>query len=183
VKAHCVVSNEFFDALPVHRIYRVAGSFREIYVAWQERGFAEQLGPASGAALEALAVAGRPDPADGWRGEACAVLNPVVQAIARLVERGVVLTIDYGYGDDERDLGTPGDSLVAYHRHQWTEDIFRRVGKQDLTSHVDFRAVLRLGRRSGLEPAGAVSQREFLLGRGLASDAEDWLNSGPGLRA
>ena len=46
-------------------------------------GFAEQLGPASGAALEALAVAERPDPADGWRGEVCAVLNPVVQAIAR----------------------------------------------------------------------------------------------------
>jgi SAM-dependent MidA family methyltransferase len=176
VKAHCVVSNEFFDALPVHRVVWAGGSLGEVFVGWSDRGFVEQIDSASSAAVEAWVAAGRPDPPDEWRGEVCSVLGPVVRSIARLVNRGVVLSIDYGYGDDPADESTPGDSVVGYHRHQWTEEIYRRIGEQDLTSHTDFRALLRLGQRKGLVPAGSLSQRDFLLDRGLATAAEKWAN-------
>ncbi|HLZ09021.1 MAG TPA: SAM-dependent methyltransferase, partial [Chloroflexota bacterium] len=178
-RAHCVISNEFLDALPVHRVHQVAGTVREVYVEWRDRGFSEQLGAASDAALEAWDVAEWPDPAEGWSGEVCSAVNPVVRAIAGLVERGVVLTIDYGYGDNLHGQVRPGESLVAYHRQQWTADLYRRIGEQDLTSHVDFRLFLRLGRRYGLEPAGSVSQRDFLLGSGLARFAEKWAHREP----
>ncbi|MGH2460645.1 MAG: SAM-dependent methyltransferase, partial [Chloroflexota bacterium] len=38
VRAHAVVSNEFFDALPVHRVVWLDGRLRESYVDWGEWG-------------------------------------------------------------------------------------------------------------------------------------------------
>lgn len=179
VKAHSVVSNEFFDAVPLHRVTWVGGSLGEVWVGWSDQGFSESIGPASPAAADAWAATGRSEPPEGWRGEVRSALETVVRSIADIIDRGVVLTIDYGYGDELNDEATPGDSVVAYHRHQWTDDIYRRIGEQDLTGHVDFRALLRLGRRFLLEPSGSLSQRDFLLDRGLAAAAEKIANRQP----
>lgn len=180
-RVHCLISNEFFDALPVHRLARIDGRLREVYVDWTEDGFAEKFGPLSDPAL--AGVLGERGDAEGWRGEVCGVLNDVLEQLAGLVDNGVILTIDYGYGvADGRLGGPPGETLVAYHRHNWNDDVYRRVGRQDLTSHLDFAALFRLGRHFGLEPAGALTQRDFLLSRGLADETERWavLQTTPG---
>jgi len=172
IRAHCVLSNEFFDALPVHRVAWLGGALREVFVDWTGDGFVERFGePSSPALVARLREMGLVFP-EGWRGEICLRLDPVVAAVAALIDRGVVLTIDYGV-----DPANPErrDTLVAYHRHHWSDDVFHRVGEQDLTSHVDFDALLRIGRVHGLEPAGSTTQREFLLGHGLAEEAERWV--------
>lgn len=173
-RVHCVVSNEFFDALPVHRLARVSGELREAYVDWSDQGFTERLGPLSDPRLGD--VLGDRGEAEGWRGEVCGVLPDVVAELAGLMDTGVILTIDYGYGVADGRLGPPnGETLLAYHRHHWNDDLFHRVGLQDLTSHLDFAALFRLGRQPGLEPAGALTQRDFLLSRGLAAATERWV--------
>ncbi len=172
-RVHGVVSNEFFDALPVHRVAWVGGALREVYVDWAGGGFVERLGEPSLAVQIAWRAQQNQSRAEGWRGEVCERLRPILTALTHLIDRGVVLTIDYGYGLDD-DAAPPGETLLAYHRHYWTDDLYRRIGEQDLTSHVDFGAFQRLGREVGLEPAGALSQRAFLLGLGLAADAETW---------
>ena len=84
-----------------------------------------------------------------------------------------MLTFDYGYELDQlRDTDT--ETLVAYHRHQWNDDVYRRVGEQDLTSHLDVDSFLRIGREVGLEPAGVTSQRDYLRGLGFAEEADRW---------
>jgi SAM-dependent MidA family methyltransferase len=168
---HAVVSNEFFDALPVHRLTRVGGALREIYVDWAESGFIERVGDLSDPGLAALIEHRNGVYIDGWCGEACSRLERILALIAGVVDRGVVLTIDYGFESGEA-LGSSGETLVAYHRHQWNDDVYRRVGEQDLTSHLDVAALLDIGRKVGLMPVGVTTQREFLLGLGFADEAE-----------
>src|SRR3984885_9192604 len=47
----CIFSNEFFDALPVHRLVREGDALREIYVGLGANGLCEQSGPLSTLAL------------------------------------------------------------------------------------------------------------------------------------
>lgn len=173
IKAHCVVSNEFFDALPVHRVAWLDGRLREIYVDWGENWFVERLGDLSDEALGRWIIDGGIVPPEGWRGEICLRLAPTIETLAALVERGVILSIDYGYQTAELfDPARVGGTLLAYHRHQWNDELFERVGEQDLTSHVDFGALARLGRRWSLEPVFGTTQRNFLLRLGLADEVE-----------
>jgi SAM-dependent MidA family methyltransferase len=173
-KVSCIVSNEFFDALPVHRVAWLGGRLREVYVDWGRAGIFERLGEPSHPALVDW-LADRGAPAEGWRGEICLRLEPTLRELASLLDRGLVLTIDYGRGPgDDASRPFAEESVVAYHRQQWSDELYQRVGDQDLTSHVDFDALLRLGRQLGLEPAGALTQRDFLLSRGLADNSECW---------
>lgn len=171
VQVHCVLSNEFFDALPVHRVAWVGGRLREVFIDRGERGFAERLGEPSDAALARWIADGGVLPPEGWRGEICLRLVPVIEAIAGILDRGLMLTIDYGDETADRFQKLNG-TLLAYYRHQWTDDVLRRVGEQDLTSHVDFGALLRVGRRYGLEPVFLTNQRDFLLRLGLVDESE-----------
>lgn len=180
VKAHCVVSNEFFDALPVHRVAWLDGRLKEIFVDRGEQGFVERVGDPSDAALAKWILDGDIVPPDGWRGEICLRLMSAVAAIAAIVERGAVLSIDYGYETSELfDPRHAGGTLLAYFRHQWNEDLLERVGEQDLTSHVDFGALIRIGRSVGLEPCFLTTQRDFLLRLGLSEEVERWVAREP----
>jgi len=170
--AHCVISNEFFDAVPVHRVTWLRGQLHEIFVDWSDRGFVERNGPPSDSRLIDCVVGFGIDPPEGWTGEICLRLPKIVEQIAQLIERGVVLTIDYGVETESPSRLSPSDgTIVAYHRHQWNEDVLARVGEQDLTSHVDFSTLIRLGQCHDLQPAGLTSQREFLLALDFANVA------------
>jgi SAM-dependent MidA family methyltransferase len=169
------LSNELFDALPVHRLTRVGGTLRELYVDVAGGRFVERLGELSEPGLAAL-VAHRLDAQrEGWRGEACSRIAPILARVASLIDRGVVLTIDYGYLADN----APGETLLAYYRHQWSAEIFERVGEQDLTSHLDLTYFLEHGKAFGLQPVSVATQRDFLLGLGLAVEAERWAGREP----
>jgi len=180
IKAHCVVSNEFFDALPVHRVAWLDGRLKEIYVDWGERGFVERVGDPSDDALARWIVDGGIVPPEGWRGEICLRLMATVEVLSEIVGRGVMLSIDYGYETAEFfERHHAAGTLMAYYRHQWNEDLLERVGEQDLTSHVDFGALARLGRQAGLAPCFLTTQRDFLLELGLSDDVERWISREP----
>jgi SAM-dependent MidA family methyltransferase len=92
-----------------------------------------------------------------------AMLAWLEQATAAL-ERGFLLTIDYGY--PAQDLYRPGrqrGSLLAYRQHRAGEDWLSLPGEQDLTAHVNFTALEERGRELGLEPLGGATQASFLL--------------------
>jgi SAM-dependent MidA family methyltransferase len=87
---------------------------------------------------------------------------------ARGIGRGYAIVIDYGYPAAElyqahRLRGT----VRAYAGHTVSDDPFRRVGRQDLTAHVDFTTLQRAGEEAGLTAAGLTTQGAFLAGLGL----------------
>jgi SAM-dependent MidA family methyltransferase len=89
------------------------------------------------------------------------------------MERGIVLTIDYGhtaqdlYGPD-RARGT----LLCYWKQLTSEDPYTRVGQQDMTAHVDFTALATAGDEAGLRVTGFTNQMSFLMSLGVERELE-----------
>lgn len=165
-----MLSNELVDAFSVHRIRMVNGEPKELYVADVDGRFVEQTGPLSTQALadslrrlEALDI----KLPDGYTTEINLQAIAWVHEVARVLKRGVAITIDYGhtaqdlYGPD-RKRGT----LLCYFRHEASEDPYVQVGMQDMTAHVDFTALATAGDEVGLHLTGFTNQLSFLMGLG-----------------
>lgn len=174
----CVITNELLDALPVHRFVVEGGIPREVYVGLDGDAFAEALGaPASPDAARLLArvPSGLPD---GYRGEVCPAAARWLAGAAAALDRGFVLTVDYG--GLRQDLYAPhrqGGTLQCHYRHVATGNPYVRVGAQDVTAHVDFSLLREEGEAAGLTTLGYATQRDFL--RNLGADV--YLDALPGL--
>jgi len=75
-----------------------------------------------------------------------------VSRAAALLDRGYLVTVDYGserdelWGRPDRRLGT----LRAFYRHQMVDDVLARPGEQDLTTTIDWTQIQKAGARAGL---------------------------------
>lgn len=163
----CILSNELLDAMPVHRVTVANGALREIYVTWNG-AFAEELRAPSTPDLtryfEHLGV----QPGEGCRAEVNLAAPDWVRSTATALSRGFLITFDYGY--EAEDLYAPwrtDGTLLCFHRHNASADPYTRIGRQDITSHVDFTSVRRAGEDAGLTTLGIASQSEFLMNLGL----------------
>jgi len=162
----CILSNEFFDALPVHRLVRRDGELREAYVGVEAEKLVESEGDLSTRGLaEHLRWLGSELPEDA-RFDVALDAPAHMRELGRTLDHGFVLTVDYGARTEEL-LARPQGSLVCYYRHRAVDDPLARPGDQDVTAHVDFSALVKAGREVGLEPVAYLSQREFLAEMGL----------------
>ena len=163
----CVLSNELLDAFPVRRFEIRDGRVLEVYVVVCGGRFAEELDEPSTPALaehvERLGVA----LPEGFRGELNTGIAPWIADVSGALERGFVLTIDYGYVREELNSADRGDTVQGYYRHTGGASPYDRVGEQDLTAHVDFTHVVEEGRRAGLRALSLQSQARFLRDMGL----------------
>ncbi len=170
----CVLSNEFFDALPVHRLVREGHDLREIYVGLGAHGLCEQFGALSTPALAEYLTRQGITLQEGQQAEinleACAWINEVGARLGR----GFALTIDYGHEAEELyDHRHMRGTLLAYEKHRASEKFFDAPGEQDLTAHVNFTALERHGSQAGLQRTGFTSQSNFLLSLERHSDFAD----------
>jgi SAM-dependent MidA family methyltransferase len=153
-----VVSNEFFDALPVRLFDATSRGPQEVGVAWDGSAFVEVH----------LGIASIDDaPAQG-RFEVNPRAYPTMRALCRLVARGAVLTFDYGYPQEQ--LWAPwrmSGTLLCFYRHTAHEDPYIHVGEQDMTTHVNFSELAAAAEDEGMAVHGPVSQASFLHALGL----------------
>ena len=159
----CVFSNELVDNFSVHQVI-MADELMEICVKY-DNGFGELLRPAGDALKEYLSCLGVQLPR-GYRAEINLEATQWIEEVGTALERGWVMTIDYGYSAPalySRSSGT----LACYHRHRVHHCPYMFIGEQDITSHVNFTALDRWGRRQGLEVCGYTNQGHFLQGLGL----------------
>ena len=167
----CLYSNELIDAFPVHLVEMTGQGLQEVYVTVAgddlHEILAEPSTPALSEYLARLAISLYP----GQRAEinlaACDWLKSVAEALAR----GFVLTIDYGFPAAElyapvRKNGT----LICYHRHAIEENPYIRLGRQDMTSHVDFTTLSNVGEKLGLTNIWFGEQYRFLMGAGMMEE-------------
>lgn len=164
----CFLTNELVDAFPVHLIERREGELKEVFVVNGEEGFAEDLRPLSTEKINEYYRLVGTKPAEGNRSEANLAALDWMAQVAEMVGRGFVLTIDYGYPAEElmapyRQDGT----LLCYHRHQANEEPYQRVGCQDITAHIDFTALQKIGEKNGLQNLYFGEQYRFLMGLGF----------------
>lgn len=163
-----IISNEFFDALPVHRIKVKDKSIMEIYLRLDEAGenIIEELAPPSRAEIisyfDMLEIQFPNSYPDGYETEVNLEAVEYIKKLGQVLKRGYVITIDYGYPATEyysieRHRGT----ILAYHQHKSSENLYEHVGQQDITAHLNFSAISRAGTSSGLESIGFSNQMNF----------------------
>ena len=168
-----ILANEVLDAMPVHLVvwrgdalYKRGVSSAGNEFIWSERPLAE------GALFEAARELTDGIRSGGNEGEyvseICLEARGFVASLAKMLQRGAILLIDYGFGRDEyyhpqRRQGT----LMCHYRHHAHDNPFYLPGLQDITSHVDFSAIASSGVEAGLKLLGYTTQACFLINCGI----------------
>jgi SAM-dependent MidA family methyltransferase len=173
----CFFSNELVDAFPIHRFTLQQAELQEIYVrqADSETGFLfeETLAAPSTAQLSAyfrlnqIEITDSSYP-DGYSSEVNLAALAWLEDVTKRLQRGYVLTIDYGYPASQyyspaRQQGT----LQCFYQHRSHDNPYLNIGQKDITAHVDFTALQEQGQQCGLETIGFTQQGLFLMGLGL----------------
>ena len=167
----CFISNELLDSFPVHRFQVQRGEVREIYVGLDEcGGFVDVLGVPSTPLIVQRLKKLEFELTEGFRGEVNLGVAPWITGISRALQRGFVITIDYGHEarelcSVERSKGT----ILTYSNHTWGGSPYQRIGRQDITAQVDFSNIALEGLSLGLNSIGLRTQSQFLRGLGLTT--------------
>ena len=162
-------ANELLDAMPTHQVVMRDEGLREMYVS---PALALHEGPPSTPALaeylQRLGVTLEP----GWRVEINLRAVEWIRGLARRLDRGFIILIDYGH--EARELYSVGHSngtLTTFARHTaegpessaGTPRWLKSPGEQDITAHVDFTSVRAAAEEEGLFTLGFLDQTYFLL--------------------
>jgi SAM-dependent MidA family methyltransferase len=140
-------SNELLDSMPV----RLIGQSKEKLVDLEGDGFVLIERPLSNGA-----TASRPprkkaafnQPALDW-----------IDNVAAKLRRGYVLAVDYGHLSNAFD-----GSVQVRARHRYLDSPFERIGRADLTMHVDWMSIVERAQANGLNVAGFTDQHHFITG-------------------
>ena len=164
----CILSNELLDAFPVHMVEKRDGRLLEVYVTLQDDRIVENLYEPSTLALQRRLDALDVQLADGQRAEINLAMTSWLADAARSLNRGFLLTIDYGRKASELfSLSRFRGTLTTFYRHTQTDNPYVRVGRQDITAQVDFTTLQRLGKKFGLTNLAYLTQAQFLTTLGL----------------
>ena len=177
-----VFSNEFLDALPVHRVGWDANAH-----SWFEWGVTVQAGgfdwcrmPRGGSGGSSK-VAGpasvlshfQPSPANGllealpngFTIDICPAAEQWWREAATVLDCGKLLAIDYGLTTEEIFAPVRKEGTVrSYQHHRSSGDVLADPGEQDITAHVNFSAIQAAGVSAGLKTVSFQTQAQLLTG-------------------
>ena len=173
-----ILSNELIDSFPVHRLTSRKGSLKEIYVGLDESEsntgtLTDIIGPPStealGCYLERLGVRLE----DNQRIEVSLDLEGWVDTVSKKLERGYVMTIDYGLPAAELFSPDRPGTLICHFEHTLNDDPYINIGTQDITTHADFTTLNLLSLNSGMSLGGFTTQGSFFIGVGIEDEYMD----------
>ncbi len=174
----CFLANEFIDALPVHRLRVRNGLPKELYVCYNGGDFFEREGEVSSDAVRGEFEALRPYLKEGQSCEVNVGASGWMGRVSEGLRKGFVVTIDYG---DEADGiyrdGNHDGTVRCFYRHTVNQDYYERPGGQDITSHVNFTALMNAGELAGLKVAGFTKQSHYLLALGILERLNNFGNN------
>jgi SAM-dependent MidA family methyltransferase len=161
-------SNELVDAFPVHRIQVTGGQAQELFVDYHDGKFTEVLRPLATPQLATYLRRLKLTLPEGYRTEINLLALEWMKQVAQTLDRGVVLTIDYGHtAQDLYGPDRPRGTFLCYFHQMASENPFERIGLQDMTAHVDFSSLATAGGDAGLSVTGFTNQMSFLMGLGI----------------
>jgi SAM-dependent MidA family methyltransferase len=170
-----IFANELLDAFPVHRVTTRSGLLREFFVDLdQGGGFIWQLGEPSSAALQDHLAAMNIRLKEGQSAEVNLGISDWLTKAAATLARGYLITVDYGAEAAELFSATdrPHGTLRSFKRHEFVADVLANPGEQDITSSVDWSAVIRTGEALGFRKVIHERQDRFLMNEGLLEELE-----------
>ncbi|MCB1652142.1 MAG: SAM-dependent methyltransferase [Alphaproteobacteria bacterium] len=169
-----VIANEFLDALPVHQLQKDSqGDWREVNVIWDDKnGFEYALKEADKNLINNLPFHIQ-NASPGRVFEIAPVRSRFVENLGALLQKntGGVLFIDYGH-----TRSGVGDTFQALKNNAYANPL-EHIGEADLTSHVDFEALVHAAQGMDLNVCGPIGQGTFLRNLGINLRARMLLQS------
>ncbi len=162
------ISNELFDSLPFHRVIFQKGELKEIYVDYDGRSFQEVVMAVSTEKIKSYFQRYSLEFFENQQMEACLRAEELLKDISSVMQKGFVVTIDYGY--EAYELFDPSRTRGTYkcmYQHKINENPYINIGKQDITHHVDFTNLMLSGEKVGLSTLFFKSQGQFLVDWGI----------------
>lgn len=164
-----VFSNEFVDAMPVHRVRYHRDALEEQYVTRIDGGslgviWREPSTKRLEDYVKRLGISLR-------QGQIVEINLDAVEWLARIrnaIDGGFLITVDYG--DSAQQLWAPDRShgtLRSFYRHKLIDSPLDRIGEQDLTASVNFSGLIEYGRDFGFDLVSYERQTAFLTRLGL----------------
>lgn len=169
-----VISNEFFDALPIRQFVRTEDGWHERMVGTNSGRRVFGLNPTpipAGAMPEAVAKAELNSVF-----EIGLASGEVMKRLANVVstQGGAILAFDYGYARTQT-----GETLQGVRKHKFA-DVLDAPGETDLSAHVDFEALGNLATQAGLAVQPLATQGEWLTRMGINDRAKALSVANPG---
>lgn len=168
-----ILGNEFLDALPV-ALFQIdtQNQIKQGFVTLEENKLAFTFKRSDDAQFnssvqqcldklpQALPV--------GFVSEINLNLKPWLEDLNNLLEKGVILFLDYGFDNNQyyhpdRKEGT----LMCHHQHHAHDQVFEAIGEQDLTAHINFSHLCEIAQSLGFDTLGYTNQASFLLSLGI----------------
>ncbi|MGQ0526700.1 MAG: class I SAM-dependent methyltransferase [Alphaproteobacteria bacterium] len=157
-----LIANEFLDALPVQQYVQTGEGWQERFITVDESNRFEFSPLSTGEIIESSSAR-----------------VSFVENLCALLEKttGAALFIDYG----ALYSGT-GDTFQAVHKHK-SVNVLEHIGYADLTSHVDFEALVKNIHERKIKISGPVTQGNFLKANGIEARAAQLFAQAPAQKA
>ena len=160
-----VIANEVLDAMPAKRLINQTDGFVELGVDCQNGQLVWQVlkQPYKN---DKMLLPNKVN--QGYKTEVNERAMAWINSLSEIMDKGVVLLIDYGMNRDEyfhpqRNDGT----LRCYYQHKASENPFAYIGEQDITTSVNFSDMADQAKNSGFAIAGYATQAMFLISLGV----------------
>lgn len=164
-------SNELVDAFPVHRVIRVKEGLKELYVRELDGKLQFVPDEFSSPMLQDFLDNINLKVTETQIVDINLDLVRWIEAMADKINKGVMVTIDYGFEAPALYQSYRRDGTVTcYYRHTQNNDFFDRIGYQDITAFVDFTSLSLYGAKKGLEPMAFMPQWLYLVQSGILDE-------------
>jgi NADH dehydrogenase [ubiquinone] 1 alpha subcomplex assembly factor 7 len=164
-----VFSNEFFDAFPINQYVKYEDKWHEVCIVNKENEDGFEFGfthfdysPAIKKHLELMGI----EEEIVKDGEIIEISNDVIEIFFELMRKikrnkGVVLTIDYGY------LKTEFISTLQSVKNHQKNDVLENIGEADITYLVNFELLFHIANEEEVQAFPPMTQRDFLTSIGI----------------
>ena len=163
-----VIANEFLDSLPFHRLKLYDGKIQEVFLFLRDGEIEEVLRDPEIEGIYDFSKRYLDGYSQGEEAEACLLAGKWLAEVGGALQKGFVLSIDYGSLAPE--LYSPGrrkSTFRCFYRHELSSDPYTRVGEQDITADVNFSELMRIGDILGLATVEYTTQGQFLVDWGI----------------
>lgn len=176
-----VFSNELFDAFPVHVITKRGGTLFEIMVGINDNGeLMETCVPCENNEIAEWLKRYFPPVQPEQRVEVPLAMTNFLERLATWIDKGLVITIDYGYTNEEWLLPERKDgSLRGYKDHQMITKPLLYPGEMDLTTHIPLTAFETIGQQHDLQLLARMKQQQFVLQLGILDYLQEHYDPNP----
>lgn len=151
-----IISNELPDAFPFHRLINLDGRLGEVYIGIEDGEMYEEIKEVNDPELVNYVRDQYYQVVDGEEFCVSPAATRWMAETAHAMERGFVITIDYGY-DDRAVIENKGSAARYYGQREV-------LGGFDITCDMDFPGLIRTGEENGLKLIELTDEVDYTAG-------------------